>query len=85
MTVLIWRFFVAAEGNEPMKISVEGKIQQKLECRPHADNNYMMLKKDEIKKAAQPVRQVKQLSQVVMSYKPVANHQHNVSTLTIVM
>ena len=42
-----------ADSRDPMKICMEGKIQQKLECRPHADVKYMMLKQDEIKKAAQ--------------------------------
>ena len=39
----------------------------------------MLLKQEEIKKAAQPVRQVVQLDRVVNSYKPVANHKVNVS------
>jgi transcription initiation factor TFIIF subunit beta len=66
------------ESADDLKISVEGKIQQKLECRPHADNKYMMLKQEEIKKAAQPERQVVRLSGVVNSYKPIANHKHNI-------
>ncbi|CAG7784799.1 unnamed protein product [Allacma fusca] len=66
------------ESTDDLKISVEGKIQQKLECRPHADNKYMMLKQEEIKKAAQPERQVVRLSGVVNSYKPIANHKHNI-------
>lgn len=61
-----------------MKICMEGKIQQKLECRPHADTKYMMLKQEEIKKAAQPVRQVMRLQGVVNSYKPVSNHKNNI-------
>ena len=77
---LIWIHLdsLVAESAEDLKISIEGKIQQKLECRPHADMRYMMLKQEEIKKAAQPVRQVVQLERVVNSYKPVANHKHNV-------
>lgn len=60
---------------------MEGKIVQKLECRPYADNCYMKLKLDSIRKASQPARQVKQLDRVVQAYKPVSDHKNNVRKL----
>lgn len=58
---------------------MEGKIVQKLECRPYADNCYMKLKLDSIRKASLPTRKVKQLDRVVTSFKPVSDHKNNVS------
>lgn len=60
---------------------MEGKIVQKLECRPYADDCYMKLKLDSIRKASQPTRQVKQLNRVVQAYKPVSDHKNNVRFL----
>ncbi|KAK3913232.1 General transcription factor IIF subunit 2 [Frankliniella fusca] len=60
------------------KLCLEGKIQQKLECRPYADKGYMRLKAETFRKAAQPVRKVQQLDRIVQNYKPVANHKHNI-------
>lgn len=59
---------------------MEGRIVQKLECRPYADNCYMNMKLQSIKKASMPVRQVKQLDRVVQNFKPVSDHKSNVST-----
>lgn len=66
---------------ESEKLYMEGKIVQKLECRPYADNCYMKLKLQSIKKAAMPARQVQQLDKIVNTYKPVSDHKHNVSYL----
>lgn len=60
---------------------MEGKIVQKLECRPYADNCYMKLKLDSIRKASLPTRQVKQLDRVVQTYKPVSDHKNNVKNM----
>ncbi|KAJ1523775.1 hypothetical protein ONE63_001608 [Megalurothrips usitatus] len=60
------------------KLCLEGKIQQKLECRPYADKGYMRLKAETFRKAAQPVRQIQQLDRVVHNFKPVSNHKHNI-------
>ncbi|XP_019871423.1 general transcription factor IIF subunit 2-like [Aethina tumida] len=60
------------------KLYMEGKIVQKLECRPHADNTYMALKKQCIKEASIPTRQVVQLDRIVQTYKPVSNHKNNI-------
>jgi len=64
---------------EPDKICMLGKVQQKLECRPVPNSEYMQLKRQEIKKAAQPVRKVLKIDHVVNVYKPVSNHKINVS------
>jgi len=68
---------------EQDKISVLGKVHQKLECRPVPNNQYMQLKKEEIRKASQPIRHVKQLDRVVVNYKPVSDHKNNVRLNTI--
>lgn len=48
-----------------------------------ADNCYMKLKLESIRKASIPNRQMKQLDRVVQNYKPVSDHKHNVSFLHI--
>ncbi|XP_056645025.1 general transcription factor IIF subunit 2 [Diorhabda carinulata] len=63
---------------ETEKLYMEGKIVQKLECRPYADNCYMKLKLESIRKASLPARQVKQLDRVVQTYKPVSDHKNNI-------
>ncbi|CAG9768996.1 unnamed protein product [Ceutorhynchus assimilis] len=63
---------------ETEKLYMEGKIVQKLECRPYADTCYMKLKLESIKKASMPTRKVKQLDRVVQSYKPVSDHKNNI-------
>ncbi|CAH1183750.1 unnamed protein product [Phaedon cochleariae] len=63
---------------ETEKLYMEGKIVQKLECRPYADNCYMKLKLESIRKASLPARQVKQLDRVVQAYKPVSDHKNNI-------
>lgn len=60
------------------KLYMEGKIVQKLECRPYADNCYMKLKLESIKKASLPTRKVQQLDRVVQTYKPVSDHKNNI-------
>ncbi|XP_035722868.1 general transcription factor IIF subunit 2-like [Vespa mandarinia] len=63
---------------ESEKLYMEGRIVQKLECRPYADNCYMKLKLESIKKASVPQRQVQQLDRVVHNFKPVSDHKHNI-------
>uniref|UniRef100_A0A1B6C790 General transcription factor IIF subunit 2 n=1 Tax=Clastoptera arizonana TaxID=38151 RepID=A0A1B6C790_9HEMI len=63
---------------ESEKLSLEGKIVQKLECRPYADSCYMKLKLESIRKASVPTRKVQQLDRVVQNYKPVSDHKHNI-------
>ncbi|XP_071455320.1 general transcription factor IIF subunit 2 [Hetaerina americana] len=63
---------------ETERLSLEGRIVQKLECRPYADNCYMKLKLESIRKAYVPTRQVRQLDRIVQNYKPVSDHKHNI-------
>uniref|UniRef100_T1IN73 General transcription factor IIF subunit 2 n=1 Tax=Strigamia maritima TaxID=126957 RepID=T1IN73_STRMM len=61
------------------KLSLEGKVVEKAECRPsHNDKDYMKLKKQSIFRASQPQRTVKQLDRIVNSYKPVSDHKNNI-------
>lgn len=52
---------------------------QKLECRPIADNTYMKLKLESIKKASVPQRKVQPLDKIVHNFKPISKHKHDVS------
>ncbi|KAF5290776.1 hypothetical protein FQA39_LY14619 [Lamprigera yunnana] len=46
--------------------------------RPYADNCYMKLKLESIRKASVPVRQVKHLDRIVQNYKPISDHKINI-------
>uniref|UniRef100_A0A1B6M496 General transcription factor IIF subunit 2 n=1 Tax=Graphocephala atropunctata TaxID=36148 RepID=A0A1B6M496_9HEMI len=63
---------------ESEKMCLEGRIVQKLECRPYADSCYMKLKQESIRKAMIPTRSVQQLDKIVQNYKPVSDHKHNI-------
>ncbi|XP_005213654.1 general transcription factor IIF subunit 2 isoform X1 [Bos taurus] len=61
------------------KLSLEGIVVQRAECRPAANENYMRLKRLQIEESSKPVRLSQQLDKVVTTnYKPVANHQYNI-------
>ncbi|NXG73169.1 T2FB factor, partial [Baryphthengus martii] len=63
------------------KLSLEGIVVQRAECRPAASENYMKLKRWElqIEESSKPVRLSQQLDKAVTTnYKPVANHQYNI-------
>uniref|UniRef100_A0A8D0L9Z0 General transcription factor IIF subunit 2 n=1 Tax=Sphenodon punctatus TaxID=8508 RepID=A0A8D0L9Z0_SPHPU len=67
------------------KLSLEGIVVQRAECRPAASENYMKLKRLQIEESSKPVRLSQQLDKAVTTnYKPVANHQYNVSCLSCV-
>lgn len=63
---------------ESEKLFMEGRIVQKLECRPYADNTYYKLKSESIRKASMPQRQVQQLDRIVQNFKPISDHKHNI-------
>lgn len=63
---------------ESEKLFMEGRIVQRLECRPLGDNAYMKMKLESIRKASQPARQVKSLEKIVHNFKPVSDHKHNI-------
>uniref|UniRef100_A0A1A9V0C3 General transcription factor IIF subunit 2 n=3 Tax=Glossina TaxID=44049 RepID=A0A1A9V0C3_GLOAU len=70
--------FKDASCSDPEKLYMEGRIVQKLECRPIADNCYMKLKLESIKKASVPVRKVQPIDKIVQNFKPVKDHAHNI-------
>ncbi|KAK9871842.1 hypothetical protein WA026_014299 [Henosepilachna vigintioctopunctata] len=53
-------------------------ITQKVECIPHADDRYMRMKMESIRKAAIPKRQAEQLDRIVLTFKPVSDHKNNI-------
>jgi len=51
---------------------VEGRVVQKVDCRPVANKNYMQLKRAQVIEACKPKRVTKQLDSAVKTvYKPV--------------
>jgi len=63
----------------PDKISVEGKVVQRAECRPIQSKNYMDIKKEAIEKAGEPKRRVIHLQKhVTTTYRPISNHASNI-------
>ncbi len=61
----------------PDKLSLEGRVVQRAECRPISDGAYMSLKREAILRAIEPTRQTQQLDKAVVNFKPVANHAFN--------
>ncbi|XP_047456709.1 general transcription factor IIF subunit 2-like isoform X2 [Mugil cephalus] len=61
------------------EISLEGMVVHRAECRPVVTDNYMKLKKLQIKESIKPQRLSQQLERAVTTvFKPVANHNFNV-------
>ncbi|KAM7360699.1 transcription factor TFIIFbeta [Cochliomyia hominivorax] len=67
-----------AQTQDAEKLYMEGRIVQKLECRPIADNCYMKLKLESIRKASVPQRKVQPIDKIVQNFKPVKDHAHNI-------
>lgn len=68
-----------SENSSADKLSLEGIVVQRAECRPAASENYMKLKRLQIEESSKPVRLSQQLDKAVTTnYKPVANHQYNI-------
>ncbi len=65
------------------RLMLEGRVVQRAECRPVADVAYMKHKAEMIRNATKPQRTVIQLDKTVQSYKPVADHKHNVRATPI--
>ncbi|KAF3695009.1 General transcription factor IIF subunit 2 [Channa argus] len=60
------------------EISLEGMVVHRAECRPVVSDNYMKLKKLQIKRSTKPQRLSQQLERAVTTvFKPVANHDFN--------
>ncbi|XP_076435376.1 general transcription factor IIF subunit 2-like [Babylonia areolata] len=60
------------------QVSVEGKVIQRAECHPVADDSYMKLKRKQLEINNKPKREIVLLQNVVPMYKP---RSHHVSTL----
>ncbi|XP_075895940.1 general transcription factor IIF subunit 2-like [Nelusetta ayraudi] len=61
------------------ELSLEGTVVHRAECRPVVNDNYMKLKKMQIKESTKSPRLSQQLERAVTTiYKPVANHDFNV-------
>ncbi|XP_062257793.1 general transcription factor IIF subunit 2-like [Platichthys flesus] len=59
-------------------ISVEGMVVHRAECRPVVNDNYMKLKKLQLKESTKPQRLSQQLEKAITTvFKPVANHDFN--------
>lgn len=63
----------------PIKLSLEGKVVQRAECRPINDKNYMILKQDAIRRAIKPKNTTISIKAPVNAYKPISNHASNVA------
>ncbi|XP_065354423.1 general transcription factor IIF subunit 2 [Calliphora vicina] len=68
----------ASQTLDMEKLYMEGRIVQKLECRPIADTCYMKLKLESIRKASVPQRKVQPIDKIVQNFKPVKDHAHNI-------
>uniref|UniRef100_V9L1L5 General transcription factor IIF subunit 2 n=1 Tax=Callorhinchus milii TaxID=7868 RepID=V9L1L5_CALMI len=65
--------------NNSEKLTFEGVVVQRAECRPAVNESYMRLKRLQIEESSKPVRLSQQLAKAVTTnYKPVANHQYNI-------
>ncbi|KAM8856969.1 general transcription factor IIF subunit 2-like isoform 2-T2 [Synchiropus picturatus] len=60
------------------EISLEGMVVHRAECRPVVNDNYMKLKKVQMKEAIKPQRLSQQLEKAITTiFKPVSNHDFN--------
>uniref|UniRef100_A0A669EBP1 General transcription factor IIF subunit 2 n=2 Tax=Oreochromis TaxID=8139 RepID=A0A669EBP1_ORENI len=69
-------------GTGPDKITLEGVVVQRAECRPAVSESYMSYMNErgllQIEESSKPARLSQQLDKAVTNnYKPVANHDYN--------
>uniref|UniRef100_T1H645 General transcription factor IIF subunit 2 n=1 Tax=Megaselia scalaris TaxID=36166 RepID=T1H645_MEGSC len=76
-TLGVFSHVIPTAKEESEKLYMEGRIVQKLECRPVADTSYMKLKMESFKKAAVPQKKVQAIDKIVQNFKPVKDHRHN--------
>ncbi|XP_037952508.1 general transcription factor IIF subunit 2-like [Teleopsis dalmanni] len=65
-----------SSGSE--KISMEGCIVKKIDCKPQINDSYVAFKREAVQKASESRRTVYLLDKVVPQYKPVTDHAHNI-------
>uniref|UniRef100_A0A8D3DNN1 General transcription factor IIF subunit 2 n=2 Tax=Scophthalmus maximus TaxID=52904 RepID=A0A8D3DNN1_SCOMX len=64
--------------NSHCRIPLEGMVVHRAECRPVVNDNYMKLKKLQLKESTKPQRLSQQLERAITTvFKPVANHDFN--------
>eukprot|EP00057_Strongylocentrotus_purpuratus_P027280 XP_011681754.1 PREDICTED: general transcription factor IIF subunit 2 [Strongylocentrotus purpuratus] len=58
------------------KLSVEGKVVERLECRPVGSDSYMLMKRKQIELAHKPTKVTQQIKdRPVNAYKPISRHK----------
>ncbi|XP_072033641.1 general transcription factor IIF subunit 2-like [Amphiura filiformis] len=68
-----------SKSKKKSDVAIEGKVIQRMECRPVGGDHYMKMKRLQIQQAQKPVRITQQLnSHVVKTFKPVRDHQMNI-------
>lgn len=68
-------FSQSKEEKNRSKLTLEGTVVQKGECRPMGNDQYMKLKMQSIVQASRPTRLVQQLDKAVVAFKPVSAHR----------
>ncbi|KAK7090438.1 general transcription factor IIF subunit 2-like [Littorina saxatilis] len=68
--------FSQPHGSE--QITIEGKVIQRAECHPVADDKYMQLKRKQLEINNKPKREIVLLQSVVPMYKPRSDHISNI-------
>ncbi|CAJ0591447.1 unnamed protein product [Cylicocyclus nassatus] len=56
------------------RLSLEGRVVKRAECRPPASNSYLKMKIAQISNSGQPKKQVLQMEKAAVKFKPVAAH-----------
>ena len=80
MTKLMNKSYVICFILVGRKRSMEGRVVQKVDCRPVVSKNYMQLKRTQMIEASKPKRITQQLDSAVKTvFKPVSVHKEEVS------
>uniref|UniRef100_A0A158PE28 General transcription factor IIF subunit 2 n=1 Tax=Angiostrongylus costaricensis TaxID=334426 RepID=A0A158PE28_ANGCS len=56
------------------RLSIEGRVVKRAECRPPASSSYLKMKIAQISKSGQPKKQVLQMEKAAVKFKPIAAH-----------
>ncbi|VDP41093.1 unnamed protein product [Heligmosomoides polygyrus] len=56
------------------RLSIEGRVVKRVECRPPATSGYLKMKIAQISNSGQPKKQVLQMEKAAVKFKPVAAH-----------
>ncbi|KAK6009323.1 transcription initiation factor IIF, beta subunit [Ostertagia ostertagi] len=59
---------------KPGRLSIEGRVVKRAECRPPASSSYLKMKIAQISSSGQPKKQVLQMEKAAVKFKPVAAH-----------